>query len=61
VLLAAVLIHADHAALEHAEVAFNRVGVDGAANVFVGTVIDDLVTGKIFAHMAILTGIIRHQ
>jgi hypothetical protein len=33
-LLAAVLANAFHAALEDRKEAFNRVGVDGAANVF---------------------------
>ena len=42
-LLRAVLIDAPHASLEDRKAAFNRVRVDGAADVFASAVIDRIV------------------
>lgn len=52
VLLGAVLIDALHTALEDAEIAFNRVGVDRSvtlANILVGAVLNGLVIREVFA------------
>lgn len=55
VLLAAVLIHALHAALEDAVEAFDRVGVNFSATVFALTVSGKVMLCELFAKVAILT------
>lgn len=52
--LGAVLIDAFHAALEHAEIAFDRVRVDVAAAVFAGVVIDHAMLGELAAHQSVV-------
>lgn len=59
VLLAAVLVDALHAALEHGEVALNRVRVDDAANVLLGAVSGHLMVGKGSADFRVDAGLVR--
>ncbi len=46
VLLAAVLVDASHAALKHAEEAFDRVGGHVTTRVFLGPVVDGLMVAN---------------
>jgi hypothetical protein len=59
VLLAAMLIDALHAAFENAEVAFNGVGVNVAANVFLGAVADGFVSRVFLARLGIEAAFVR--
>lgn len=66
VLFRTVLIHADHPALEDAEIAFNGVGRDLAAfmtatTVFLGAVIDRFVIGKLAARRLVDVEIVGMQ
>jgi hypothetical protein len=61
VLLLAVLIHALHAALEHAVVAFDRVRMHVAAHVFFFAVVDAFVAREVLAEVVILAGFVRHD
>lgn len=53
VLLSAVLVDAFHAALEDREEAFNRVGVNAAADIFAGGVLDRLMGRKLGAGLGV--------
>lgn len=53
-LLAAMLVHALHAALEGREEAFDRVRMDVAPAVFLGAVVDCLVRGVLLAEALIV-------
>src|SRR6266446_2800006 len=61
VLFFAMLVDAFHAALEDRIEAFNRIGVDVAANVFLLTVVDGFVAGKLRTNLKILTSLVGHQ
>ena len=66
-LFAAMLVHADHAAFEDAEIAFDRVCRDLPApliraNVFLGTVIDGFVPPYEFVSNAVIgSPVVRHD
>lgn len=59
VLLGAVLVHALHAALEHAEIALNRVRVDDAATILALSVTHEVMTGEFAGQVLILTCFVR--
>ena len=54
VLLTTVLIHALHAALEDAEIALNRVGVDDATAILTLAVSGEIVLGKVLVDAGVL-------
>lgn len=58
VLLAAVLVHALHAALEDAEVALDGVRVDIAAHVFTGLVGGEVVAREVLADAGVVAGFV---
>ena len=58
-LFPAVLINAFHAALEDAEITFNRVCVDVAAYIIAFTVSGEIVFCKLLAKACILFGFVR--
>lgn len=58
---AAMLIDALHAALEDREEAFDGVGVDVAANVFVLGMRDEFMRGEILAGATIDTALVGHE
>lgn len=61
-MLRAMLVDADHAALENAVVAFDRVGVDEAiSDVFASTVAGEVVPGKALAEGGILHRFVGHD
>jgi hypothetical protein len=61
-LRAHVMVHADDAALEDAEEAFDRVGVpEVGAYVLLGRVIDGAMAGKLLADLAIGWRLIGHE
>jgi hypothetical protein len=63
VLLAAVLIDADHALFEDAEVTFNGVGMDrrvAGADLLPAKVIDRLVRFELGAEVVIMVGFVRN-
>src|SRR5260221_7626253 len=60
-LLAAMLVDALHAALEDAEIAFNGVGVDLAANVLLGAMMDALVSDEVQASFLVPACLIGHE
>src|SRR6202044_706255 len=61
-LFGAMLVHADHAALENRIVALDRIGVDIApAHIFFGTVINGVVGGELFPDRLVLIGLVSHQ
>src|SRR5690348_5394193 len=61
-LLRAVLVDALHAALEHAEIAFDGVRRDAATDILASLVIDATVAEKRLAELAtILRGFVRHD
>ena len=61
VALAAVLVHALHAALEDAEIALDGVGVGLATDVFLLLMGDGLVVGELLADAAVEPSFVRHQ
>ncbi len=61
VLLGAVLVDALHAALEDAEVAFNRVRVRFTATVFAVLVANDLMVSELATNLDVVAGFVRHQ
>jgi hypothetical protein len=61
VLLAAMLVHASHAALEDGEEAFNRVRVRTVANVFVPDMLHDLMRSEVLADILIELALIGMQ
>src|ERR1035438_10379181 len=60
-LFATMLVDANHAALEHAEVAFCRVGMHIATSIFFGGMVHRLMRGELFAERAIQPGLIGMQ
>ncbi len=60
-LLAAMLVDALHAALENAEIAFNGISVNVAANVFVCLVADALMARKMIAEREIMPSFVCHH
>src|ERR1700683_1954491 len=61
VLFLAVLINALHAALKDREVAFDRVGMHDATNVFVGRVSDGLVLPIFVAKLGVAGRFVAHD
>lgn len=61
VLLAAMLVDAPHPALEDAEVAFDGVGVDGAAHVLARAVVHALMVGNVERDEAIDGAFVGHD
>ena len=59
--LATVLIDAEHAALEEAEGALDRVGVQIAAGVLTASMVDRLVRGEALAGLSVETAFVREQ
>ena len=60
-LLSAVLIDTLHAPLEDRKIAFKRVRMDIIANVFLGGMLDGLVTFKVAIHAKIQFALIGMQ
>ncbi len=64
-LLVAMLVHAEHAALEDTEIVFDRVCCDKPvtfiANVLIGLVVDSLMVRKIGAEAAVVAAFVRHH
>src|SRR5690349_12804550 len=63
-LLAAMLVNALHAALEDAEIAFNRVSVRLGivkADILAAAVVDCAVTGVFRAYVRVETAFVRHK
>src|SRR3990167_6039312 len=61
VLFAHALVNARQAALEDREVAFNRVRMHGATDVFASTMRNGLMTGRDGSKDAVLPRFVRHQ
>ena len=61
VLFTAVLIHACHTALEHAEEAFNCVRGHVTSGVLSGAVVDRLMLGELFAQFVVQRAFVRVQ
>ena len=61
VLLSAVLVDAVHPALEDAERPLDRFGVDGAADILVGRVLDRLVAAHLRADLDVEAALVGHQ
>ncbi len=64
-LLVAMLVHAEHAALEDTEIVFDRVCCDNPvtfiANVLIGLVVDSLMVRKIGAEAAVVAAFVPHH
>ena len=58
--LADVMIGSGNSSLENTEIALNRIGMSGAAQIFADSVIDHLMS-EIPVHVAILSRIVGHQ
>ena len=56
---AAVLVNADHAALEYAKEAFDRVRCRLAARIFAVAVVDGLMLGKFLAERLVMLRFVR--
>lgn len=59
--LTAMLVDADHPALEDAVEAFDGVGVDFAAPILASAMGDEIMLGEVFGDLAVLPGFVGHD